>query len=136
MGGWLLLLVGHKEKGTGEGIEFYSLFMGNFLCLHRSSKLALIAPSLPTPVSGAAGRKMPGVRRQQLLQKLGSRSGEAGVGESRRGWLGWRLVGTWQRRGSSLFPKCVLRILSLGTYRERPGNRLVFLKMASFGGER
>lgn len=36
---------------------------------------------------------------------------------------------------SSLFPQCVLRILSLGTYGERPGNRLVFLKMASFGGE-
>lgn len=37
---------------------------------------------------------------------------------------------------SSLFPKCVLRILSLGTYGEKPGNRLVFLKMASFRGER
>lgn len=57
MGGWLLLLAGHKEKGTGEGIEFHSLFMGTSLCLHRSSKLALIAPSLPMPVSGAAGRE-------------------------------------------------------------------------------
>lgn len=54
------------------------------------------------------------------------------AGEDGWGGIGGDLVTLGE---SSLFPQCVLRILSLGTFGERPRNRLVFLKMASVGGE-
>ena len=78
---------------------------------------------------------MPGSEETLLLQKLGSSSswwrsgGEWGKQEK---VAGVAPVETWGHpRGSSLFPQCVLRTLSLETFAERPGKQASFSKGGS-----